>query len=80
MNYNQQFILNIKQLCKNKQFSRAYSYIDANKDAEKINFALYEQASLYVSAMSSLHDVRLSPDSDLWFNDNHTIDTQSRKE
>lgn len=80
MNYNQQFILNIKQLCKNKQFFRAYSYIDANKDAEKINFALYEQASLYVSAMSSLHDVRLSPDSDLWFDDNHTIDTQSRKE
>lgn len=69
MNYNQQFILDIKQLCQNKQFTRAFSYIDTNKQAEKINFALYEQASLYVSAMSSLHKVRLSPDSDLWFNE-----------
>lgn len=67
MNYNQQFILDIKQLCQNKQFSTALSYIDTNKQARKINYALYDQASLYVSAMMSLHKVRLSPDSDLWF-------------
>lgn len=77
---NQQFIDDIKRLCRTRQFMSAARHIDIYKDADKINFALYEQACLYLSAMTALDKVRLSPDSDLWFNDNHTMDTQSRKE